>query len=66
MEYKIKSEMMDNRMVNDSHKEGIHRVLQKKSERNPMDCEGHNGKLGMNHSMGGFRRSGSSMTPTKA
>lgn len=66
MEHKMRHEMMDNRMVKEDHQEGISRVLQKKSERNPLDSEGHYGKMGMNRSQGGFSRSGSNTPPTKA
>jgi len=56
--------MIDNGMVHDTHQEGIHRVTQK--HHNPMDSAGHHGKMGKNHSMGGFGRHGGSTPPTKA
>jgi len=64
MDYKCKDGMMDNRMVKDTHQEGIHRVLQRKP--NPMDSAGHNGKMGQNHTKSGFGRKGESMTPKSA
>lgn len=65
-EYKHKDGMIDNRMVKDSHQEGIKRVLQRKCD--PKDYEGHFGKMGV----GGkgreshFSRRGESLTPRKA
>lgn len=59
--------MIDNRKVKDSHQEGISRVLQRKSESNPMDWRGHNGKMGQgSHSEHNFKRSDASLTPRKA
>ena len=57
--------MIDNRMVKDNHQEGISRVLQRKSEYNPKDCEGHNGKMGPGEKAHWSRR-GDSLTPRKA
>lgn len=59
--------MIDNRKVHDKHQEGISRVLQRKSEKNPKDSAGHHGKMGCyTGSDKGFKRSGSSLTPRKA
>ena len=67
MEYKCKDGMIDNRMVKDSHQEGIKRVLQRKSEKNPKDSEGHHGKMSHKaRSDASFKRSGGSLTPRKA
>jgi hypothetical protein len=57
--------MIDNRMVKDSHKEGISRVLQRGHERR--ETVGHNGKLGLkNHVKPHWRDSDDSLTPRKA
>lgn len=63
--------MIDNRMVKDRHQEGIERVKQRASERNPKDCEGHYGAMGggwRHDRLSGdhFSRPGDSMTPRKA
>lgn len=63
--------MIDNRMVKDTHQEGIERVKQRSSERNPKDCEGHYGSMkdGWKHggeSKGHWSRKGDSLTPRKA
>ena len=56
--------MIDNKMVKERSKEGISRVMQRKSEQGP--C-GQGGKMGHAHrSDAGFKRSGASMTPRKA
>lgn len=64
-EYKCKDGMIDNRMVRDSHQEGIKRVMQRGKE----DRIGHNGKMGMD-GMGrrkdSFKRSGEPLTPRRA
>jgi len=62
-EYKCKEGMIDNRMVKDSHQEGIKRVLQRKEDRN--DVEGHHGKMGMGDKAH-WSRKGDSLTPRKA
>lgn len=63
----MKGGMIDNRKVKDSHQEGISRVLQRKSEYNPADCKGHDGKMGKTHgSEKNWKRSGPSLTPRKA
>jgi len=64
--HKEKHAMIDNRMVKDSHQEGIERVKQRKSDYNPGDCEGHNGKMGKHHPKDHFSRKGDSLTPRKA
>jgi hypothetical protein len=62
---KSKSGMIDNRMVKDSHQEGISRVMQRKSE-NPR-VDGHQGKMGhAKRSDSGFKRTGESLTPRRA
>ena len=63
----MKEGMIDNRKVKDSHQEGISRVLQKKSEQNPKDHAGHEGKMGkMGVSEKNWKRSDASLTPRKA
>ena len=62
---KLREGMIDNRKVKDSHQEGIERVKQRKSEYNPRDCEGHNGKMGPGDKAHWSRR-GDSLTPRKA
>ena len=70
MEYKCKEGFIDNRMVHDTHQEGIKRVIQRKHERN--DVEGHHGAMGGgwkhkgSHEHSSFKRSGGSLTPRKA
>ena len=65
MSYKCMEGMIDNRMVNDDHQQGISRVIQKKHDRR--DVEGHDGKMGRNvPSQSHWRRSGGSLTPRKA
>lgn len=66
-EYKPKAGMIDNRMVNDNHQQGIERVKQRRSDYNPKDCEGHHGKMGMHKGKEShFSRRGDSLTPRKA
>lgn len=57
--------MIDNRMVHDNHQEGIGRVMQRKSERNPKDSAGHHGKMGPGDKAQ-WSRKGDSLTPRKA
>lgn len=64
-EHKYREGMIDNRMVKDNHQQGIERVKQKRSEYNPKDCEGHNGKMGRGDKAHWSRR-GDSLTPKKA
>jgi hypothetical protein len=64
MKHKNHEGMMDNRMVNDTHQEGISRVLQRGHDK--MDYEGHFGKMGVSHGKSGYCRAGDSMTPKKA
>lgn len=61
--YKPKEGFIDNRMVHDTHQEGIARVIQRRHERN--DVEGHNGKMG-NGDKAHWNRKGDSLTPRKA
>jgi hypothetical protein len=57
----------DNRKVKDSHQEGISRVLQRKSERNPKDHEGHQGKMGhAKRSSEGFKVPDNDNSPRRA
>ena len=65
MEYKCKEGMIDNRMVKDSHQEGISRVIQRKSEHGP---KGQGGKMSATKgtSESNWKRSGGSLTPRKA
>lgn len=63
MEYKCKAGMVDNRMVKDSHQEGIGRVTQRKSEQGP---KAQSGKMGMKGNESNWKRSGGSLTPRKA
>lgn len=62
-EYKCKEGMIDNRMVHDTHQEGISRVLQRKHDRR--DVEGHHGKMGHGDKAHWSRR-GDTLTPRKA
>lgn len=62
-EYKCKEGMIDNRMVHDTHQEGIKRVLQRKHDRR--DVEGHQGKMGK-VDKAEWERKGDSLTPRKA
>lgn len=59
--------MIDNRVVNDNHQEGMKRVLQRKHE-NHMErnehCSGKMGKHGSSES--NWKRSDASLTPRKA
>jgi hypothetical protein len=64
--YKPKEGMIDNRNVHDNHQQGIGRVMQRRSEYNPADCIGHNGKMGTIHDKAHFARKGDSLTPRKA
>lgn len=71
MEYKLKEGMIDNRKVHDTHQEGISRVVQKKSEKNPKDYAGHKGSMADGWGKGAgseknWKRSGGSLTPRKA
>jgi len=66
----MKDGMIDNRKVHDTHQEGISRVLQRKSEKNPSDSAGHNGSMAGGWGKGeasqkNWKRSGSSLTPRK-
>jgi hypothetical protein len=64
---KPKSGMIDNRVVKDSHQQGIERVIQKRSEYNPRDCEGHKGKMGtIKPNLSNWSRRGDPLTPRKA
>ena len=70
MEYKCKDGMIDNRIVDENHQQGIKRVLQR--HHNKMDYEGHKGSMagGWKHGNGGhehksFKRSGGQLTPRK-
>jgi hypothetical protein len=63
MEYKCKEGMMDNRMVKDSHQEGISRVMQKGGMKKPKMTGKMNGSAG---SESNWKRSGASLTPRKA
>lgn len=65
-EYHAKDGMIDNRMVKDDHQQGISRVIQRRSEYNPKDCEGHNGKMGGRADKADWARKGDSLTPRKA
>lgn len=65
-EYKPMHGMIDNRMVHDNHQQGIERVKQRRSEYNPRDCEGHDGKMGRHHGKSHFSRRGAPLTPRKA
>lgn len=56
--------MIDNRMVHDNHQQGIARKLQR--HHNPLDCEGHHGKMGKMHDKAHWSRKGDSLTPRKA
>jgi hypothetical protein len=62
-EYKCKEGMIDNRMVHDTHQEGIKRVLQRKENRK--DVAGHSGKMGRGDKAH-WNRKGDSLTPRKA
>lgn len=64
-EHKPKEGMIDNRIVHDTHQQGIERVKQRRSEYNPKDCEGHHGKMGRGDKAHWSRR-GDSLTPRKA
>ena len=64
MSHKHKEGMIDNRMVHDTHQEGIKRVLQRKHERK--DVAGHNGYMGGKIDKADFARKGDSLTPRKA
>lgn len=65
--YKTKDGMIDNRTVNDNHQQGIERVKQRRSEYNPKDCEGHDGKMGkIKPNLSHWSRRGDSLTPRKA
>jgi hypothetical protein len=59
--------MQDNRMVKDSHQEGIKRVIQRKSDSMRADHAGHQGCMSHGtRSDAGFKRTGASLTPRKA
>ncbi len=68
MEYKCKEGMMDNRIVKDSHQEGIGRVLQRKSDMNKEKRVSESGKMGKLHKPDDahFKRAGKPLTPRKA
>ena len=65
-EHNVKSGMIDNRKVHDTHQEGISRVIQRKHEN--IKVEGHQGKMGHAYrSDAPFKRPASeSLTPRKA
>ena len=63
--HKVKDGMIDNRKVSDNHQQGIERVKQRASEKNPKDCEGHYGKMGKGDKAE-WSRKGDSLTPRKA
>lgn len=60
--HKHKSGMIDNRIVHDTHQEGIGRVLQRKHDKR--DVAGHSGKMGRGDKAN-FSRRGESLTPRK-
>ena len=62
----MKHEMQDNRMVKDSHQEGIERVKQRKGEmpKGNGHCSGKMSDKGGKES--NFKREGGSMTPRRA
>lgn len=60
-----KKGMIDNHIVRDNHQKGIERVKQRRSERNPKDTAGHNGKMGPGDKAE-WSRKGDSLTPRKA
>lgn len=62
MEYKLKEGMVDNRIVKDSHQEGIERVKQRKDEKGRV---GQSGKMGGKIDEAHWKRSGDSLTPRK-
>ncbi|HEY2811756.1 MAG TPA: hypothetical protein VGJ00_10270 [Rhabdochlamydiaceae bacterium] len=64
-EYPPMHGMIDNRMVHDNHQQGIERVKQRRSERNPDDCDGHYGKMGPGDKAHWNRNRGS-LTPKTA
>jgi hypothetical protein len=71
MSNKMMKGMIDNRMVKDTHQEGISRVMQRKSEKNPADSAGHHGSMkdGWGKGAGSeknWKRSDASLTPRKA
>jgi hypothetical protein len=64
---KRKEGMIDNKKVKENHQQGIERVIQRKSERDSKDKEGHDGKMhGNRGSEKNWKRSGDSLTPRKA
>jgi hypothetical protein len=62
--YTPKEGMIDNRMVNENHQQGIQRVIQR--GRSMPDVAGHNGKMGSMHDKAHWSRKGDSLTPRKA
>lgn len=62
--YTPKEGMIDNRMMHDTHQEGIGRVIQRK--KNPMDKAGHEGYMGGHVDKADWARKGGSLTPRKA
>lgn len=63
MEHKMKSKMIDNRMVKDSHQEGISRVIQRKGEAGRV---GEPGKMsGSPKEKAEWKRSSGSLTPRR-
>jgi hypothetical protein len=63
-EHKMHERMIDNRMVKDSHQEGIARVIQRKGEAGRV---GQPGKMsGKPSEHANWKRSGGSMTPRRA
>lgn len=61
---KGKERMIDNRMIRDTHQEGIGRVLQKRSDKK--DLYGHSGKMGGRTEKADWGRKGNCLTPKKA
>jgi hypothetical protein len=61
-EHKHHSKMIDNRMVKDTHQEGIKRVIQKEHDAR----DGHFGKMGLKHHEGkGFKRENTGASPVR-
>lgn len=56
--------MIDNRIVHDTHQEGIKRVLQRGHDKR--DVEGHHGKMGGKIDKADWARKGDCLTPRKA
>jgi hypothetical protein len=67
MDHKVRDDMVDNRVVNDNHQEGMKRVLQRKAENHMERNEHCSGKMGKHMgSESNWKRSGGSLTPRKA